>query len=67
METVIEDTVIMTGVREYTKGYSIQLIRYNNRWVLKAGHDGEDSAVLVDLDDIIDWLVEHKPDMLEIL
>jgi len=48
----------MTGVREYSEGYPVELVRNQatNRLVLRAHNEGHNNVTEVDLFDVLEWL-----------
>ena len=71
---------IMTGVSEYAEGFEVELVQTNGRykhgvqdseregsgrWVVRAKNEGGYNCTEVDILDLVDWLRQHRPDLLE--
>ena len=50
--------MIINGVREYTEGYPVELVRdpRSGRLSILAKNEGGNNETLVDLLDVVDWL-----------
>ena len=48
--------VTLDGVREYSERYPVTLRQRKDRLCLRAENEGQNNEVLIDLDDLIEWL-----------
>lgn len=53
-------------IREYAEGYPVDILQLRNgRWCVQAHNQSGHDATQVDLVDLVRWLHEHRPDILE--
>ncbi len=69
-EEPIDRSHEMPGVREYGDEFPVELLQNINgeptdRWILHAFNEGGCCATYVDLFDLLNWLRENRPDLLE--
>ena len=59
-----ESAIKMQGVREYGEGFDVELDREasTGRLVIRAKNEGGYNETIVDLRDLIDWVMEHGTD-----
>ncbi len=57
---------VLDGVHEHNEGMPVMLARHNNRLVLKAENEGGYNGTLVDIEDLVAWLLAH-PDWRELV
>ena len=55
-----------TAIREYAEEMGVTIfIRDDGRLIINAANEGGFNCTQVDLQDVIDWVSENKPEMLE--
>lgn len=54
---------IMKGVREYEEAYPVELDLNRGRPIVLAVNEGGHNYTKVDLEDLLKWLKEHRPDL----
>ena len=66
------DPTEMAGVTEYAEGYEVELVLWaagqtnrGERWAVKALNEAGHNCTAIDVLDLIAWLHEHRPDLLE--
>ena len=57
---------IETGIREYAEGMTVKIREENERLVVRAYNEGGYNLTDVDLLDILDWVKENKPELLNV-
>ena len=57
--------IVMNGVREYAEDFDVELREYEGRLVIAALNEGGCNGTDVDLLDLIAWVKENKPELLE--
>lgn len=58
--------VEMSGVREYAEGYPVRLCAMDNaRLAIEARNQGGYDCTHVDLCDLLKWLQDNRPELLE--
>ena len=56
----------MPKIKEYCEGYPVNIIQYENGvYVIDATNEGGYKCTHVDLMDVILWIKEHKPSLLD--
>lgn len=56
----------MQDVREYNDGLDVELKQLGKRWVILAYAEAGFAQTSVDLRDIINWVKNNKPELLEL-
>jgi len=61
----MDERILMEGVRDYAEDHPVYLDEEKNRLVICAINEGGFNCTLVDIEDLINWLRENRPDILE--
>ena len=49
------------SIREYAEGLPVKIHSHEGRLVIEATNQGGYDCTLVDLQDVLDWVREHRP------
>lgn len=53
-----------TAIREYCEEHEVSIDLRDGRLVINATNEGGFNHTQVDLEDVVAWVAEHKPEML---
>lgn len=55
-----------TIIKEYAEGLPVEILELNGRLIIQALNEGGNNGTRVDLNDVIDWVICNRPDLVAI-
>ncbi len=59
-------TKIKTAIREYSEGMTVEVDEHKGRPIIVAWNEGGGNLTQVDIEDVLDWVAENRPEMLAV-
>lgn len=53
-----------TDIQEYVEGFPVEILKLEDRFVIQALNEGGNNETIVDLLDVLEWVINNCPELI---